>query len=180
MKINLLKKLNNIIIISFAFLFFSCGIKPKSNSNSQLNGVSGDFYTSFYKEDGSTIYFIRPLEFLSDNEKLIADFTFLKKNDTIEDVTINFSILSTNKIASSNLNEIKINELLIKDYKILYNEPKSSKLNEIRISLVYPKDEFIKNYKDLKFKIEENHTIKEYLPRKKTLKNLLNTGLLIN
>ncbi len=180
MKINSLKKLNRLLVIALIFLVVSCGVGPKSNSNSQLSGVSEKFYTSFYKEEGSTVYYIKPIDFESDKEELIADITFMQNSNGIENVIINFSVFTQDKISTSEIYSLKINETIIEDFKILYNEPKSSKLFEMRYSVNYPSKEFIKNYSNLNFTIATNTTTKTYLPKKKTSKILQNIGLLFN
>lgn len=180
MKINLLKKLNRILGISLLLLVFSCGVGPKANSNSQLNGVSKKFYTSFYKEEGSTIYYIKPIDFYADKEKLVTDVTFQQNADSVENVIMNFSVFSKQKVSNLDVKSLKICDKIIENYKILYNEPKSSKLFEMRFSVNYPSDEFTKNYANLNFVIESESASKKYIPNKKTTKILPNIGLLFN
>ncbi len=180
MKIFSLKRLNSLLIFSFFFCFISCGVGPKSGSNSTLNSVSKGFYTSFYKDDKETLYFIKPMVFEADKEKLMADITFVKNDNIIENVVINFSLLTKDKIATSDITAIKIIDKSIEDFKILYNEPKSSNSFQIRCSLPYKSEDFVLNHKKMTFTIITKNATKSYYPNKKSVKILEDIALLFN
>jgi hypothetical protein len=179
MKIKYWTKLINLLIL---VLVLSIGCKPKmisggvKNNNSDIS--NGNFYTSFYVNDSVSTYFIKPLKYKFQNSDLFLDITYQQINQNIENVIVNFSILTAEKIKNSTIESLKINSIDIKDYKILYNDYSNKKF-DLRIS-VNNNISLLKSF-NLNSKIEIVIEKKNYVfvPNSKAEKNLIQVKKLI-
>jgi len=80
-----------IILCLFIANFISCvTFKRNATKSSNTN------YETFYVNDSTMQYFIKPIGFINNNEVLV-DFTFRKTKSEFSEVTMNFSYLSQNK-----------------------------------------------------------------------------------
>lgn len=89
-------------LLFFTILFFlSCGISRKSSSNS--GGQSPSFMHSFQKGKDSTLYFASELNYHETQTKshVSIDFTYLKIENTPQNVTCKFTLSSKTKLQFS-------------------------------------------------------------------------------
>ena len=75
-----------LFVVCFSFLLVSCfSIKP------QVTKTAGNSWEEFYVSSGVMQYFIKPLSFNNQKQKIDIDFTFRNVSDS---VIINYSIFS--------------------------------------------------------------------------------------
>lgn len=110
-------KLKYIILCFFLANLVSCITFKRNSSKSGSTN-----YETFYINDSTMQYFIKPIEFTNQNH-VIVDFTFRKSKFLISDVTMNFSSISNNE---NNIEELDLfcNNIthLILINKMLYKE----------------------------------------------------------
>jgi len=114
--------LRYIVLFLFLTSLTSC-ITFKRNASKGSNSN----YETFYINDSTMQYFIKPIEFINQNQVFI-DFTFRKTKLTFSDVTMNFTFISQNKRNIEKLDLIcsKIRySIAIK--KMMYKETKNNK-----------------------------------------------------
>ncbi len=180
-----MKRIKPIFLLAFLFciIFNSCfkfKVKGKK-SNSKL-------VEEFYVSENTFQYFIKPLKFESLNNKkefLDLDFTLRKKNDTILNVTLNFSeytLLKPSAIDSFKIKNDSIEFVLVSPkqlfaekynniYKSRYSAVLKSKelilfLKNNNITLTSNRKETknsYKTYKKSKSKLEKIYSILFYL-----------------
>lgn len=176
-KIKLLKIYNKIIVTSlivFLSILVSCkpAIGQNSNNSEKSSSISKN-YISYFVNDSTMLYFIKPLKFYSDKSLIKPDFTFNKVKNKTANVTMNFSIITVSKIALNEIKSIKFNNIAIENYKILFNEFSNNK-NEIRITTPLDVNEFVKMDENSFFEIETVNIKSNNKPDKKTFKILRN------
>lgn len=143
-KIQLSKK----FAVSFfvCFVFVSCGVRS-INRQGGNSLDSSDYFTSFLAKDGLMMYFVKPIDFLSNDKEALVDFTFKKQNEKAKDtVNVGISIHSKEKIESSSVKEIFIDNQKLNSFEIVFNEP-TKKNQELRI-LSKTSFNLFKNYSD--------------------------------
>ena len=153
-----------IILILFNFTLYSCISYKRSSTKGNIV-----YYETFYINDSTMQYFIKPLEFKS-TSKLLIDYTFRKSNKTFSDVTMNFSYVGLQKSEIDTfllIYDTLTNKNLIN--KLMYKEV-------INNSYIYRYNSTIK-YIDLnKFLSSDNYKIKIkdeiFLPSKSTIKKI--------
>jgi hypothetical protein len=132
-------KRNSILLFTTIFLVFisSCRVKPVGGS-----GKINKYVESFYKKDGM-LYFIKPVEFYENGNKVLADFTFIKNDSIAKPVITNLNIYGTppfkqpDSVAFSYADKIATSKAI----KLLYNDI-SSKKKFSRISTELPYSHF--------------------------------------
>jgi len=113
-------KLLKIILTLIFFSFLSSCITFKRNSTRKSKAC----YETFFINDSTMQYFIKPLEF-KNSSKINIDFTFRKYNKSFSDVTMNFScigfqknIVDTIYLMSNTIKySIPVNKLMFKEMK---------------------------------------------------------------
>ena len=179
MKIKFWTRLINLLLVT---VFLLIGCKPKmisgggNNSNSSVS--NSDFYTSFFVNDSVSTYFIKPLNYKNEKTDLSLDITYQQINQNIENVIVNFSLLSDEKIKNSTVEDLYINTIKINDYKVLYNDYSNKKF-DFRISVNNTVD-LLKSF-DSNSKIEISINKEKYLflPNSKSKKSLYQITKLI-
>lgn len=172
------------IIISFSVIAFllllSC--KPsmgnKSSSGGDKSSNIGNYYTSYFVNDSTMLYFIKPMKFMAPNSSISSDFTFNKIHNKTQNVTMNFSVITPNKISINSIKKIKFNNKEVEGYKILFNESNNKK-SEIRFSAPLKTEDFIKLDENSYFEISTIDLQSINKPTKKTSKVLKNIKNLI-
>lgn len=111
-----------IILVFFALNFHSCiGMKKNASKKSK------SYYETFYINDSTLQYFIKPIEFKG-NSAISIDFTFRKTNLEFSNVVVNFSIFSEKKL---NITDFKLiadkKQYHLKQIDLLYKEKKKDK-----------------------------------------------------
>lgn len=147
----------------------SVGATSKSGSG---QGMSvRNFYTSFFLNDSTTTYFVKPVLFKASKSDLLVDYTLKKVHGKLVHLVMNFSIISSEKIPAKEISEIKFNGVSLDNFKLMFNEP-ARKKHEIRFTSVLP----YSNLVDMKFPISFNFEISGkqvvFQPTKKTQKIL--------
>ncbi|WP_310555644.1 hypothetical protein [Flavobacterium sp.] len=142
-----------------------------SRGSGEKSSSIGNHYTSFFVNDSTMLYYIKPMRFNSINSYVNVDFTFNKIQNKTKEATMNFSIITPVKISISSIKKIKFNDKEIQNYKILYNESKNKK-SEMRISSSLNTDEFMKLDENSYFEITTTDLVSIHKPSKKTYKIL--------
>ena len=183
-KIKSLKNCSKIIILFSALAFLlllSC--KPsmgnKSSSGGEKSSNIGNYYTSYFVNDSTMLYFIKPMKFTATNSFISSDFTFNKIHNKTQNVTMNFSVITPNKISINSIKKIKFNNKEIEGYKILFNESNNKK-SEIRFSSSLITEDFTKLDENAYFEITTIDLQSVNKPTKKTSKVLKDIKNLIS
>ena len=170
------------LLLLASLLISSCAltIKPAATKSAK------SYYESFFVGEGGTQYFIKPIEFKSENSqnKLFFDLTFRYKNELKDSATINFSIESdyivkeVNDIAFTNATSTVFSDGI----SLLFNEKKGQKFTS-RFSAQCSTKEIIDLFNDsaIKININTNNTSLSFLPDKNAQKIIrsLNNNLYI-
>lgn len=173
MKIISLRKLNNLKYLSFFILVgFVISCRPNMKSKNQSNGIGGDFFTSFYINDSETKYYIKPFKFSSGKETLICDITYSVINNSVDNITYNFSIITDSRILNKSVHKIRINSFEFDDFKILYNDVLKNKF-DLRISSNLPPDILYSFDEKTTIKIITENKIFNFEPANKKSKKIL-------
>ncbi len=112
-------KLRNFsFFIAGILLIVACvGTKPKAGKGKK------QCYESFFINDSTMQYFIKPITFKNADQKVVIDFTFRKSGNTFSAVTTNFTYFTENK---TTLNSFSLaGDSIIyqaKSQKMLYKE----------------------------------------------------------
>ena len=158
----------NIFIITVAMLIFSScmGIKLGAEKSGAI------LYETFFVGSEGTQYFIKPLRFVgTENDELLADFTFRYKDRIKDSVTCNFSIISNEKLK-------KVDEVLFvgknvsvkcENILLLFNEKKGDQFKS-RFSGQLLFADFIKLFNTGNFRIDVDN--KAYKISSKTQKSV--------
>jgi len=116
-------KLYIVYLLCIIIIVSGCiGIKHKPTKGSDND------YISFFINDSTTQYFIKPLTFATDDSKIWIDLTFRKSGKILSVFTCNYSIALANQLKSDNF-EIQYNDKSIPFLKkqLLYKEVKKGK-----------------------------------------------------
>lgn len=79
-----------IYIIVLIALCWGCGIRTSGSG-----GKIKKYAESYYKGEGKILFFVKPLTFTDNKEKLSADFTFNKGDTTKQFVVVNMNVYGT-------------------------------------------------------------------------------------
>lgn len=78
---------NKILLAFIAITLFTACLRPVGNG-----GRINKYSESYFKGEGKMLYFIKPVSFYSEKDKLDADFTFNKGDSTKPMIVVNISI----------------------------------------------------------------------------------------
>ncbi|RAR51030.1 hypothetical protein [Flavobacterium lacus] len=172
-KITLLKKSVNCVLGCAVMLLISCKVGPKANSNKGVpSGNSSKYTTSFFLEGGESQYYVKPLKYTStSSKKVYLDFVYKTKSDTLESGLIYLSLFQDQKLTSTDLKEIKIGNISLKNRNHLYTEFNKGKY-ELRVSLPVTSDELKQIQPNLTIELVVADELNLFLPDKKTIKVL--------
>lgn len=153
-----------IFLLLLMFTMVSCITFKRSSTKG-----SNTYYETFYINDTTLQYFIKPIEF-QNSSKFIADFTFRKSKQNISDITMNFSCVGKQKmeidtvylISDNRTYSIPINKLLFKELQ--------KNIYTYRYGTTITFNNFNDIFSSVNPKIQVNDNI--YLPTKKTYKNI--------
>jgi hypothetical protein len=105
-------------------LSFICSVAISLFNCSSFKGSAAlhaqQYYSTFFVNDSTTQYFIKPVEYTKEKLQVSIDYTFRKVNDGFSEVTTNFTLsdsklaqleslyikTDTNKIIPGNVNEL--------------------------------------------------------------------------
>jgi hypothetical protein len=155
-------------LVFIMFLFQGCFSAPKGSSRSAKRN-----YEVFYAGDKGNMYFIKPLQYISGNNTILADYTFTHRDDTQSEVTIAFSIISP--IIFKKLDEMKLVSpefsASTNEFSLMFNEThKKGFVSRFNANLSL--SDLEKSFQNPAFKIEvtaDGNTM-EFLPTAKTMK----------
>lgn len=119
-----MKKSSFIILLVIASLLYGCGLRTSGSG-----GRIKKYAESYYRGDGKTLFFIKPITFKGDKNKLKADFTFNKGDSTKEYVIVNIDIYGTPPFNLSDSISFFFGENSFTDdgIKLIFNENLSRK-----------------------------------------------------
>ena len=164
------------LIILISFLSSCFGIKPGNSSSS-----GGDF-ESFYLGEGKNQYFIKPMEFESDDFIFNIDFTVRDFEFKSDGASANFSVISEQII--NKFDTLKIitskNKFVISDIQKMFVEKKGDDYH-IRSTCKFNSDTFLAFFKEDELAVElySGDKILKLKPTGKTnsLRNSINVNL---
>jgi hypothetical protein len=159
------------IICSLAMIQCGPSVGATSQSGSNQGMSSGSFYTSFFLNDSTTTYFVKPILFKASKSELMVDYTLKKVHGKLVDVVMNFSVISTEKIPSKEITDISFNGISLENFKVMFNEP-SRKKHEIRFTSVLPQSNLVQMKFPVTFAFEISGKQLLFQPTKKTHKIL--------
>ncbi len=88
-----MKNTSRLALVLSLMILTSCGLSSKLSERRVKK-----HYEVFYRGDAGTTYFIKPLEFESESDKLEIDYTYTHASDRTDLVSVKFSIWSPEKI----------------------------------------------------------------------------------
>lgn len=141
------KYLELVVVSSLIVLFTNCAtLKPKGASK-----TGKKLFETFYLGEQGTQYFIKPIGFSNDIEKLKLDFT-LRENDAM--ATVNFSLIGNIPIDSvdSFVIENSKEKLIVRQSKLLYKE-REKDFFESRFSAKVERDKLKGIFEDASWRI---------------------------
>lgn len=173
------KQFTLILFLIVGTLGVSCGgVKPATAKGSQ------NLFETFYVGDEGTQYYIKPLDFKQEKEKLKVDITFRYKDEVKDSASINITLLGSkflkeiNAITFENPNA----RFTSKQVELMFNDVKnkgyaSRFTTRVPLSQVYPL--FLNS--DWKISIEHNKGKETYMPTSKAQKSIgkLQRGLFV-
>lgn len=114
------KMIKKISVVGIALLFLSsCMMKPMGGG-----GRISKYAQSYFKGEGKTLYYIKPVPLKHNKELLEADFTFNKGDTAIKSVFINLSMHGNPPFSKADSAQISFgtNAYTAKNVKLIYNE----------------------------------------------------------
>jgi len=147
----------NVFIMIAAILIFSSCMGAKSGA--RKSGAS--LYETFFVGSEGILYFIKPLSFVgTDNDELLADFTFRYKDQIKDSVVCNFSIISNEKRKMVDEVLLTANDMSLKCENIilLFNDKKGNQfISRFSGQLLFA--DFIKLFNTGNFNIEVDNKV---------------------
>jgi len=125
----------NYLILILVFLLYSGCMGIKINATKSPKKLFETFYVG---EEGSQ-YFIKPISFSNDSDKLLIDFTFRYKDKIKDSAIVNISFFTNEIIKECDSLKITINKhfIVVENPKYLFSERKKDKYTS-RFSLKIP------------------------------------------
>lgn len=166
--------------LSIIMLIVSCSSSSTVISNSKL-------VEDFYVGKEGTQYFIKPIEFISEDKgKLIADFTFRYKDEIKDSVAINFSIYDSQIFKKLETISFESGEVQVTSsvFELLYNEKSKKSQFLSRFSTKISLEELNKLFTSgsvWKLGLKEEDFDKHYSTNKKASRAIdqINTSLFV-
>ena len=165
-----IKKIQSIfILLSIAFLF-SCSTKKPAFTKS-----AAKLYESFYLGSETMQYFVKPLSFKNDSNSIALDITFKNSPSGQDSSTVNLSLFSQNFYKK--INNISIEndstKINLDNITFMFSE-KQAKNYLSRFTAKLKNTDIQKIFKNSNWKISvDSENVKsDYLPSKKTFKNI--------
>ncbi|MDD2996960.1 MAG: hypothetical protein PHP99_12230 [Paludibacter sp.] len=159
-------KLQLVLLFLITFSLGSCVTFKKSKSKGALS-----YYESFFINDSTTQFHIKPIEIKEQEETILVDFTFRKSANIGSDVTMNFSVLSKKNIPLQKQIQLLANDsaFQIQNLKLLYKEKKKNQYH-YRYNSTIAFENFIYLFKNPNWKMELDKIL--FAPTKKSEKKL--------